>query len=784
MRNSFFKIFLLCAVVLLLVQPCFAQETAGQRVIASGELGAYYAPSSGSPIPGEGQVVFDGSRYMVCETTTDRLVKAYWFSKEGKLLKESLIADLSGTEGDLSQPSACVLQDSVFVAYVAPDGPDYDAESVQYIAKISYAGTSVQTAEVCVSNVKPRRPGMAADGEGILLVYRDYDNRCFARYINADLSMGTAYQVYDDGWDSFAIYPWVTYAEETGQFLVLIQQYGSATGALVTKDTDSTPDAIVIIEQSDYYEQPRAAWNGEKFLVAAQSSYGIVAAELDPDGTAGEPFTLIPYAGLNGDYNIGMLAWNGNAWLAGYSQSRDYSAVDGAGKTPDFRWKDTYLLLIDPKTYEVVSSAGIGTSWWHQLHLRFALGPDGDIFCTYLENGSGPAETVRWCLLRGAFPERHTAAGDAGPSMILDDELYGAAFGSSNGKTAFAGVYGQLYQKTAGGSWFASSIKLSDAIEYYDISVSPDGIPAFSGWAGLAERVVPNGKTPQLDGGFCAAGDVPATGVWSAGDGELYVCSSGGKLWHCGAKEKDYTCIYDYGRTGFDFHDIHGSSPSNIYAVGDRGLILHYDGKKWSEIETPVCTALNAVYTSGGDTWAAGDDGTILRIENGVCTLCETPVRTSLTDLWSYWSDLVFACGEKGTMLMYDGTGWKQISLPEGSDPGTFLGNCFGLVTGDKLTVYAASRTECCLYSMQIDLSGLDGPLLRASAEDGIVSYILRNDVPADALILAAAYDRNGRMLASAAGKNGKAFLPANAASIRVFLLDRSMRPICSACIL
>ena len=781
MRHSLFKMFLLCALVLLLAQPCFAQA-AGQKVIASGELGAYYAPSSGSPIPGEGQVVFDGTRYMVCETTADRLVKAYWFSWEGKLLKESLIADLSGTDGDLSQPSACVAQGMVFVAYVAPDGPDYDADSVQYIAKISYADASVQTAEVCGSNVKPRRPGMASDGEGILLVYRDFDNCCFARYIGADLSMGTAYQVYQDEWDSFAIYPWVTYAEETGQFLVLVQQYGSATGALVTKDTDSTPEPIVIIEQSDYYEQPRAAWNGEKFLVAAQSSYGIVAAELDPDGTAGDPFTLIPYAGLNGDYNIGMLAWNGSAWLAGYSQSRDYSAVDGAGKTPDFRWKDTYLLLIDPETYEVVSSAGIGTGWWHQLHLRFALGPDGDIFCTYLENGSGPDETVRWCLLRGDFAERRSAAGDSGLSMTLDEELYGEALGSSNGKTAFADVYGQLYGKTAGGSWESLNVELSDPIEYYDISVSGDGIPAFSGWAGLAERVSLGGKTPQLEGGFCVAGEVPATGVWSAGGGELYVCSANGKLWHCGAKDTEYTCIYDYGKTGFDFHDIHGSSTSNIYAVGDRGLILHYDGKKWSEIDTPVCTSLNAVYTSGGIAWAAGDDGTVLCIENGVCTLCETPVRTSLTDLWGYWSDLIFACGEKGTVLTYDGSGWKQVSLPESSDPGTFLGNCFGLASGDQLTVYAASRTEGCLYSMQVDLFGLNGPLLRASAEEGVVSYILRKDVSADAQVLAAAYDRSGRMTAVAAGKGGKAVLPAGAVSIRVFLLDSAMRPLCGAC--
>ncbi len=782
--KQFLRLFLLCAAAVLLVQPCFAQA-AGQGVSASGELGSYYAPSSGNPVPGEGQAVFDGNRYVVCNTTADRLVKAYWFSQDGELLKESLIADLSETEGDLSQPSACVAEDAVFVGYVAPGGADPYEDSKQYIAKISYADDSVQTAVVCDRNVKPRRPGMASDGEGFLLAYRDYDDCCFARYIGADLSMGTAYQVYEGDWgDSFAIYPWVTYAEETGQFLVLFQQYGSATGALVTKDTDKTPDPIVIIEQSAYYEQPRAAWNGEKFLVAAQSSGGIVAAELSPDGTAGDPFTLIPYTGIDGDYNIGMLGWNGSAWLAGYSQSRDYNADDGMGKIPDFRWKDSFLLLIDPADYTVLSSAGIGTGWWHQLHLRFVSGSDGRIFCTYLEAGGDGSETLCWCLLDGNFAEKQTVPADSGLSMTRNEDLYGATLGSSNGQVAFAMTSGQLYRKPAGGNWEALAPEMCNPTDYYDISVSKDGVPALSGWSGLVQRVGLSGGAPQIGGGFGAAGGVPATGVYSAGGGDLYACSSGGTLWHCGADEDRFTCIYEYGKAGFDFHDIHGSSPSDIYAVGDRGLVLHFDGKEWSEIDTPVCASLNAVSVSGGTVWVVGDGGTILRIEDGVCTLCSSPVRTSLADVWRYGNSAAFACGEKGTMLTYDGAGWKTVSLPPESDPGTFLGSCFGLAADGKLTVYAVSCTEQCLYGMQIDLPEPDGPLLSARAENGTVYYTLREDVPADAVVLAAAYDKNGRMTAVAAGKDGKAVLPAASASVRVFLLDRSLRPMCSACIL
>jgi hypothetical protein len=58
--------------------------------------------------------------------------------------------------------------------------------------------------------------------------------------------------------------------------------------------------------------------------------------------------------------------------------------------------------------------------------------------------------------------------------------------------------------------------------------------------------------------------------------------------------------------------DIWGSSPSDVFAVGDRGTILHFDGTAWSVV-TPTTNELLGVWgSSPADVFAVGFGGTIL----------------------------------------------------------------------------------------------------------------------------------------------------------------------------
>jgi len=59
-----------------------------------------------------------------------------------------------------------------------------------------------------------------------------------------------------------------------------------------------------------------------------------------------------------------------------------------------------------------------------------------------------------------------------------------------------------------------------------------------------------------------------------------------------------------------------GSRADNLFAVGQGGVILHFDGTSWTTMASGVTVNLQSISGGGRYVWAAGDDGTILRLES------------------------------------------------------------------------------------------------------------------------------------------------------------------------
>ena len=68
----------------------------------------------------------------------------------------------------------------------------------------------------------------------------------------------------------------------------------------------------------------------------------------------------------------------------------------------------------------------------------------------------------------------------------------------------------------------------------------------------------------------------------------------------------------DRKRVGFVFNDIDGTSEQDIYAVGNRGEIFHFDGTSWIQIESPTNVHLESVACFDKHAVVAGRNGVIL----------------------------------------------------------------------------------------------------------------------------------------------------------------------------
>ena len=59
-------------------------------------------------------------------------------------------------------------------------------------------------------------------------------------------------------------------------------------------------------------------------------------------------------------------------------------------------------------------------------------------------------------------------------------------------------------------------------------------------------------------------------------------------------------------------NELWGSSSTDVFAVGDEGVILHYDGTDWTATYHTDQTLLGIWGPNAGEAFATGNAGTIL----------------------------------------------------------------------------------------------------------------------------------------------------------------------------
>lgn len=116
----------------------------------------------------------------------------------------------------------------------------------------------------------------------------------------------------------------------------------------------------------------------------------------------------------------------------------------------------------------------------------------------------------------------------------------------------------------------------------------------------------------------------------------------------------------------YTLRGVWGSSASNVFAVGDSGVVLRYNGTAWTRMTTGTAAQLNDVWGSGpSDVYAATETGRLLRF-NGTSWSFVAGVQAAgaLRSVWGSAANNVYAVGDGGAMYRYNGSTWSRVRLP------------------------------------------------------------------------------------------------------------------------
>ncbi|ACY13011.1 hypothetical protein [Haliangium ochraceum] len=186
-----------------------------------------------------------------------------------------------------------------------------------------------------------------------------------------------------------------------------------------------------------------------------------------------------------------------------------------------------------------------------------------------------------------------------------------------------------------------------------------------------------DGTWTTVAGGTGAGGRIHA--LWESASGHVFAVgfpqdSSLGYVMQC----QGNACAAAAGWKGrvltdaSALYDVWGSSERDVYAVGENGTVLHYDGDGWTRIETGTEEHLFGVWgADDGTLYAVGDRATILRREGGQWTEMALPYAAArfswmpevqLRSVWGSGPEDVYVAGNRdGLLLHYDGAGWAPV---------------------------------------------------------------------------------------------------------------------------
>ncbi|MGD0992531.1 MAG: Ig-like domain-containing protein [Gemmatimonadales bacterium] len=188
------------------------------------------------------------------------------------------------------------------------------------------------------------------------------------------------------------------------------------------------------------------------------------------------------------------------------------------------------------------------------------------------------------------------------------------------------------------------------------ISATADGLPAY----GLATVGV-DGPAANLLVSLASGTTQPLTDVWGTAPTNVYAVGGGGTVLHFDGTN----WAAQLSGTSSQLRNAWGASDTSIFVVGYGGTVLRWNGSSWNIVASGTSQNLRGVWgTSPVNAFAVGAGGTILHWDGSSWSAMTSPTTQNLLRVWGTSPTDVYAVGGSGTVLHWNGGSWTLEATP------------------------------------------------------------------------------------------------------------------------